>query len=291
MHAPYGFLTARFRICTHGPMVAPELRNFATGLADAARSITLSAPAGMIAVDNKGGAGLFDPVTKADRWAEKVMREQIADAFPDHGIAGEEYGEKSGSSAYSWSLDPIDGTRSFICGLPTWTTLIALLENGEPVLGIIDAPRLDERYVGDGAATWCEIAGKSATLKSSGCVELSEARLSTTDPFLFCGNAEEAFTELRRAVGTTRYGYDGYGYARVAAGTLDLVVECALKPHDYNALMPVVRGAGGVFGDWLGGTDFASGHVIAAATPQLYEAAVEIMRTALLPSVGGAGPR
>ncbi len=272
-------------------MIAPELRNFASHLADAARLVTLAAAAGTIAVENKGGAGLFDPVTEADRAAEKAMRGLIEEAYPDHGFAGEEFGDNPGSSPYSWSLDPIDGTRSYTCGLPTWTTLIALLENGQPVLGIIDAPRLDERYVGDGAATWCECAGTSAALRSSGCTELGEARLSTTDPFLFSGKAQDAFSGLRRAVRTTRYGHDGYGYARVAAGTLDLVIECALKPHDYNALVPVVRGAGGVFGDWLGGTDFAAGQVIAAATPQLYEAVVEVIRTALPPSAGGEAPR
>lgn len=261
-------------------MVAPELKDFASDLADAARLVTLAAAAGPIAVENKGGAGAFDPVTEADRAAESAMRELIARAYPDHGHSGEEFGDSPGSSRYCWSLDPIDGTRSYTCGLPTWTTLIALLDKGEPVLGIIDAPRLDERYVGDGAASWCHVAGTIAELRSSGCTELAEARLSTTDPFLFSGKALESFTELRRTVRTTRYGHDAYAYARLAAGTLDLVVECALKPHDYHALVPVVRGAGGAFGDWAGGADFSAGEVIAAATPELYAAAVELMRPA-----------
>lgn len=272
-------------------MVAPELRSFASHLADVARLITLASSAGEIAVENKGGAGLFDPVTEADRAAEKAMRGLIEKAYPDHGFAGEELGDKPGSSPYSWSLDPIDGTRSYTCGLPTWTTLIALLETGQPVLGIIDAPRLDERYVGDGVATWCEYGGTSAALRSSGCTVLGEARLSTTDPFLFSAKAENAFTSLRRSVRTTRYGHDGYGYARLAAGTLDLVVECGLKPHDYNALVPVVRGAGAVFGDWSGGVDFSAGDVIAAATQELYEAVVHIMQPALRSSVASEALR
>ncbi|GAA4717097.1 histidinol-phosphatase [Sphingomonas lutea] len=272
-------------------MVTPELSNFASHLADAARLVTLASATGMIAVENKGAARLFDPVTEADRAAENAMQRLIGEAYPEHGFAGEEFGEQLGSSPYSWSLDPIDGTRSYVCGLPTWTTLIALLENGQPVLGIIDAPRLDERYVGDGAAAWCERAGISAALQSSGCTELEQARLSTTDPFLFAGQAEDAFAGLRRAVRMTRYGHDGYAYARLAAGTIDLVVECALKPHDYHALVAVVRGAGGVFGDWSGGTDFAAGRVIAAATPQLYEAAVDVIQMAVPPSVGGGALR
>lgn len=235
-------------------------------------------------VQNKGGADFFDPVTEADRAAEQVMRGLIEQAFPDHGIVGEEFGETPAVGRYLWGLDPIDGTRSYSCGLPAWTTLIALLEDRQPMLGIIDAPRLDERYVGFGDASWCESGGTSEVLRSSGCTKLNEARISTTDPFLFNGRAEQAFCRLRRSARMSRYGYDAYAYARLAAGTLDLVVECGLRPHDYYALMPVVRGADGVFGDWAGGTDFAAGQVIAAATPDLYAAAVEIMRSALEPS-------
>lgn len=272
-------------------MVTPELSNFASSVADAARQVTLQPPDAPIEVENKGSAALFDPVTEADRTAEQAMRRLIEDAYPDHGLAGEELGTKAGSSRYSWSLDPIDGTRSFACGLPTWTTLIALLDHGQPVLGIIDAPRLDERYVGDGNMAWCQSAETRTPLQCSGCTELEQARFSTTDPSLFSGAAEGAFTALRRAVRMTRYGHDGYAYARLAAGTLDLVVECALRPHDYAALIPVVRGAGGVFGDWTGGTDFAAGQVIAAATPQLYQAAVEVIRAGLPASAAGEAPR
>ncbi len=259
-------------------MVPPELVAFALTLADAARRETLRPVAGALAVENKASAGAFDPVTEADRNAERAMRELIATSFPDHGISGEEFGDQAGSSAFHWSLDPIDGTRSYICGLPTWTTLIGLLENGRPVLGIIDAPCLDQRFVGHGAVSWTGSIGEHTPLCISGCSDLREARLATTDPFLFEGAAAKAFATLCAAVRTTRYGHDAYAYARLAAGTIDLVVECGLKPHDYHALIPVVRGAGGLFGDWSGGDDFSAGQVIAAATPQLYEAAVGIMR-------------
>ena len=208
------------------------------------------------------------------------MRDLIVKAFPDHGILGEEFDDRAATSAYQWSLDPIDGTRSYISGLPTWTTLIALIEKGDPILGVIDAPFLDELYVGSHETSWREAAGSRTPLRVSEVRELGEARLATTDPFLFEGNAAAAFETLYGATRITRFGYDAYAYARLASGTLDLVVECELKPHDYQALIPVVRGAGGSFGDWSGGTDFSAGQVIAAATRELYLAAVEIMRSA-----------
>jgi myo-inositol-1(or 4)-monophosphatase len=231
-------------------------------------------------VHNKARSGRFDPVTEADRGAERAMRELISSTYPDHAVRGEEFADREGSSAYQWILDPIDGTRSFTCGLPTWTTLIALLNGGKHVLGLIDAPRLDERYVGNGTTSWTGSPDAPTMLHVSACASLGEARLATTDPFLFEGAAETAFASLRKRVRTTRYGHDAYAYARLAAGTVDLVVECALKPHDYHALIPVVRGAGGHFGDWCGGTDFGAGEVIAAATPQLYEAALGVMGSA-----------
>lgn len=270
-------MTGQRRLASAATMPASDLQTFASRLANAARQVTLAQVHGAIVADNKGNADLFDPVTAADRSAEQAMRAIIATEFADHGISGEEFGNVPGSSRYSWSLDPIDGTRSYICGLPTWTTLIALLDDGEPVLGLIDAPRLDERYIGDGATSWCETGDAQTSLRCSECTGLAEARLSTTDPFLFGGGDAEAFAELQNRARTTRYGLDAYAYARLAAGTLDLVVECGLKPHDYHALIPVVRSASGVFGDWNGGSDFGDGNVIAAATPQLYAAAVEIM--------------
>jgi myo-inositol-1(or 4)-monophosphatase len=162
--------------------------------------------------------------------------------------------------------------------LPTWVTLIALLDEGEPVLGIIDAPCLHERYVGFPGGSLFRGRGNEAELRGSGCKSLKEARLSTTDPYLFRGAEADAFERVRERVRTTRYGHDGYGYARLAAGSLDLVIEAGLKPHDYNALIPVVRAAGGAIGDWEGGADFSKGKVIAAASPALYEAALEAMR-------------
>ncbi len=243
-----------------------RMMRFAERLADAARAETLSRWRTGCAATDKNEGGVWDPVTEADRAAELAMRRLIEGEFPDHGIQGEEYGEKTGQGRWCWSLDPIDGTRSFVCGLPSWTTLIALLEQGRPVLGIIDAPALDERY-----------AAPSSGHMTSGCATLTEARLSTTDPYLFSGPEAKAWDRVRQRVRTTRYGLDAYGYARIASGSLDLVIESGLKPYDYNALIPVIRAAGGVIGNWEGGDDFSGGRVMAAATGELYRAAVEAM--------------
>lgn len=260
--------------------IQPDLDflTFGQELAKAARNETLARFARGCAVENKASDGSFDPVTEADRAAETAMRDLITHHFPDHGIQGEEFGNRAAKGRYSWSLDPIDGTRSFVCGLPSWVTLVALLDDGEPVAGLIDNPSLDELYVGETGHAFLQQGPLKTLLRTSDCISLADARLSTTDPYLFEENARKAFEQLRCSARTVRWGYDGYAYARLAAGTLDLVVECGLKPHDYNALIPVVRGAGGTFGDWRGGSDFAAGNVVAAANNELYRAAVSIMR-------------
>jgi myo-inositol-1(or 4)-monophosphatase len=254
---------------------------FALRLADAARAETMSRWANAGLPENKAAVGEeFDPVTEADREAERAMRRLIEAEYPEHGISGEEFGEKPARGPYTWSLDPVDGTRSFVCGMPSWTTLIALLDDGAPAIGVIDAPRMGEVYAGDCRDAALISAGGEAPLRTSGCRSLAEARLATTDPFLFTGSEVEAFEALRPRVRTTRYGHDAYGYARLAAGTIDLVVESGLKPHDYNALVPVVRGAGGTIGNWSGGDDLSAGQVVAAATRELFEQAVQSLRLA-----------
>jgi myo-inositol-1(or 4)-monophosphatase len=251
-----------------------ELADFAGELARAARGETLRRWAQGCAAENKAQSG-FDPVTDADRGAEQAMRALIAEHYPDHGVTGEEWPDRAGTSNYAWSLDPIDGTRSFICGLPTWTTLIALLDHGRPVLGLVDAPVVDEIYVGFEGQVFMTRNGERTAVRTSGRTRLSEARLSTTDPTLFDSPALQAFEKLRGQVQTVRYGHDGYAYARLAAGTLDLIVESGLKPHDYNAVIPLISAAGGAIGDWRGGQDYAGGKIIAAATRELFEEALD----------------
>jgi len=254
--------------------VASDLTTFALKLAAAARAETLPRWRDGVAAEHKGD-GAFDPVTDADREGERVMRALIEQHFPDHGVSGEEFGVTGGTSPFTWSLDPVDGTRSFMCRLPTWTTLIALLENGEPVLGVIDAPVLGETYVGRGGQSWLYGNENNVEVRTSGCTSIDDARLSTTDPYLF--NEPRPFERIRERAKVTRYSHDGYAYACVAAGSLDLVIESGLKAHDYTALIPVVRGAGGYIGDWNGGEDFGPGQVIAAATRELYEEAVTLL--------------
>jgi myo-inositol-1(or 4)-monophosphatase len=249
-------------------------------LAEIARRETLPRWRTGIVADNKDSSGNWDPVTEADREAERAMRALLEAEHPDHGVDGEEFSERPSQGAYGWSLDPVDGTRAFVCGLPTWTTLIALLEGGVPIAGAIDAPALDELYVRCGGASEMVSRGSRTPLRTSGCAALTEARLSTTDPFLLDSAGQSAFDRLRVVCRTVRYGFDAYAYARVAAGSIDLVIESGLKTYDYNALIPVVRGAGGTFGDWYGGENYSEGKVIAAASRELYEAAVEVMRSA-----------
>lgn len=251
---------------------------FALELADAARAETMSRWQDAAGERDKGGVHGYDPVTEADLAAERAIRGLIHERHPDHGIAGEEYGVRAGTGRFGWSLDPIDGTRAFVCGLPGWTTLIALLDEGEPVLGLIDAPRLDERYLGWPGGARVDTDSGSQPIETSDCRSLAQARLATTDPYLFDEPERAAFERLRVQARLTRYGFDAYAYARLAAGSLDLVVESGLKPHDFNALVPVVRGAGGVVGNWEGGSDLQPGRIVAAATRELFDEAIGILR-------------
>jgi len=252
-----------------------QFADFALELARAARAETLPRWAERCPAEDKG-IDAFDPVTAADREAERVIRSLIGERFPDHGVSGEEWPDERGDGQFVWSIDPVDGTRSFICRLSTWTTLIALVHEGEPVVGLIDAPCLDETYVGFGGDAWMIWKGKRTRLATSGCTRLSEARFSTTDPFLLAPPSE-TLDRIRGAVRMTRYGHDAYAYARLAGGSIDLVIESGLKPHDYNALIPVIIGSGGHIGDWSGGQDFPAGKIVAAATRQLYEEAVRLL--------------
>ena len=253
-------------------MIPPELVAFAHALADAARAETMPRFAARVAAENKAEHG-FDPVTEADRAAERAMRTLIEAEHPEHGVSGEEYGARFGAGRWTWSLDPIDGTRAYMCGLPSWTTLIALLDGAEPVLGVVDAPRLGERAVGQGGRAWVN----AEPARTSGCATLADARLATTDPELFPRDEAEGWARVRDAALVTRYGLDAYAYLRVAAGSLDLVVESGLQPHDWHALVPVVEGAGGFVCDWEGGRDLGRGRIVAAASEALARQAVEML--------------
>jgi myo-inositol-1(or 4)-monophosphatase len=248
-------------------------RAFFAKLSTVSRAAVAAAVRGGVETENKGGAQSFDPVTEADRAAERALRAVIAHAFPDHGVWGEEYGWTGQGAATHWSLDPIDGTRAFICGLPNWAVLVGLLHDGEHLAGMIDLPALDETLVGIDGVTF----RNGQQVHASDCTSLAEARFSTTDPFLFRAEEAEQIGRIRKASRVARYGLDAMAYARVATGDIDLVIESGLQAHDYDALVAVVRGAGGHIGAWDGSDDLRSGKVVAAATRSLYEEAVALI--------------
>lgn len=236
---------------------------FADELADAARAAILPHFRSALDIDAKG-AGAFDPVTEADRGAERAIRALIEARYPAHGIVGEEYGEKVSRDGWSWTVDPVDGTRAFISGLPLWGTLIALTFEGRPVIGVIDQGFLDERYVGFPGGARVTARGATRPLQARACAHLREATVSTTDPYLFDGAEAGGFEMVRAAARLARYGCDCYAYAMLADGRIDLVIESGLKPWDVHALIPVVEGAGGMLTNWRGGPAWAGGQVIAS---------------------------
>jgi histidinol-phosphatase len=247
------------------PLAAQHLA-LAEALADAARAVIRRYFRQKIAVDDKGD---LTPVTIADREAEAAMRRLIEAQFPDHGILGEEHGAVRRDAEYVWVLDPIDGTKSFISGIPLFGTLIALTYRGRPILGVIDQAILEERWVG---AVGRPTVLNGSTIHARGCAGLDRATLFSTAPeAMFQGGDLVGYRRLADAVKLVRMGADCYAYAQLASGFIDLVVEAGLKPYDYCALVPVIEGAGGVITDWQGGVlDLAAeGRVIACGDPTL----------------------
>ena len=255
--------------------------DFAHALADVARGETLPRFRTDLAVDNKVPSD-FDPVTDADREAERAIRARIEAQFPEHGILGEEFGEVRGGARHRWVLDPVDGTRSFVCGAPTWTTLIALEVDGEPQLGVIDQPYVGERWIGTRTRAVLHRGASVRAVATSSCTVLADALVSTTDPradAYFSATEAAAFERVAGACKLARFSMDAYAYALLAMGHLDLVVESGLQHYDYAALAPIVRGAGGVVSSWDGGRfdATAGGRLIAAATPELHAAAAAML--------------
>lgn len=263
------------------PRKIDELASFALELADAAGAVTLPHFRSGLAVDHKEGRHAFDPVTAADRGAEAAIRKLIGERYPDHGILGEEYGTQTGTNGLTWVLDPIDGTRSFISGVPLWGTLIALNDGTAPVIGLMDQPYIGERFIGRPGGS--ELIGRMGTtpLKTSTCKTLNTALLGNTDPGMFTRDDERAaFREISSKVKLRRFGGDSYFYCLLAAGTLDLVIESGLEPYDIQALIPIIEQAGGVVTNWAGGDPQNGGQVIAAATPELHAQALKILKSA-----------
>lgn len=261
------------------PAEIAEFTTFAHRLADAARAAILPHFRADLLIDGKGD-GPFDPVTEADRGAERAMRALIEAAYPHHGILGEEYGEKPAASRFCWALDPVDGTRAFIAGLPLWGTLIALTHEGRPVIGVIDQGFLDERYVGFPGGAEVTARGVTRPLAVRAAAHLRDTVIATTDPFLFDGAETGGFEMVRRTARLARYGCDCYAYAMLADGRIDLVIESGLKPWDVQALIPVIEGAGGLVTNWRGGPAWQGGQVIAAGDSRPHEQALVALRRA-----------
>jgi len=230
-----------------------------------------------LGVEDKGSAAGFDPVTAADRAAEVAMRTLIKRSFPAHGIVGEEYGNERVDAEYVWVLDPIDGTKSFISGMPIWGSLIGLTRNGTAVFGMMHQPFVRERFTGDGRAARYRGPAGERELHVRPCAVLADAMLFTTSPQLMNEADRAAFGRVEAAVKLSRYGGDCYPYCMLAAGHVDLVIEAGLKPHDIVALIPIIEGAGGVITSWEGSTAVQGGRVVAAGDKRVHAAAMKML--------------
>lgn len=251
-------------------------RDFFNLLAEAAKAETLPRFRSGVSVVNKLASG-FDPVTEGDRAAETAIRALIEQHFPDHGILGEEHGTFGLDREHVWVLDPIDGTRAFISGLPVWGTLIGLYSGGRAVMGLVDQPFTGERYFADGSASWYEGPDGARRISTRDCGTLDEAILFTTAPEIFVGEEVEKFANVSKKARLTRYGVDCYAYALLAAGHVDLVVESSLKPYDVGALIPLIEQAGGVITTWDGGRPENGGRIVAAGSKAVHAQALELL--------------
>lgn len=261
------------------PLFDRDISRVAHLLADAARVVVLPHfRAENLLADNKFTSG-FDPVTEADRAAERAMRDILAVERPDDGILGEEHGVKEGTSGLVWVLDPIDGTRGFISGTPTWGVLIAVADANGPFYGIIDQPYIAERFEGgpEGALLVGPRGRKALVTRAPR--PLREATVFTTFPELGSVKEAAAFKAVADQARLTRYGMDCYAYALVAAGQVDLVIEAGLQPYDIQAPIAVIEAAGGIVTDWQGGPAHDGGRVIAAANRAVHAEALAILKS------------
>ena len=260
-------------------LTAAETKNIidtANAMADAAREVILSHFRSNSLVSDNKSLHSFDPVTDADKDAEKVMIGELKKRRPNDGVLGEEFGELNGESLYRWVLDPIDGTRAFIAGAPTWGVLISIEKIGDgPIFGIIDQPYIGERFFGGLGLAEYRNRGESIKLKTSNVEEIENAILLSTFPEIGTEKDRKAFERVSKNAKLTRYGLDCYGYALVAMGTADLVIEAGLSAYDIQAPACVIEAAGGVVTNWDGKPASDGGRVIAASNEKLHKKALE----------------
>jgi histidinol phosphatase-like enzyme (inositol monophosphatase family) len=256
-----------------------DLVRFASQLADASGAVIRPWFRRPLDVEDKGtGRAGFDPVTIADREAEAALRRAIKSTYPEHGILGEEHGHEPGVSPYTWVLDPIDGTRAFICGMPQWGTLIALNDGTRPILGVLDQPITRERWIGARGKTELVTPDGRVPLRTRPCADVASAIVTTTHPTGYFTESEaRAFGEIGEAAKMTRFGGDCYAYGLLAMGFIDLVIEAQLKTWDVQALVPIVTGAGGIFTSWTGSDAQGGGRVVAAGDPRVHAQALAVL--------------
>jgi histidinol phosphatase-like enzyme (inositol monophosphatase family) len=270
------------------PALQAELEAFLLQLNAAAAAVTLPLFRTGLDVANKAagdkeGYGAFDPVTAADHGAEAAIRRLIAERFPDHGVIGEEYGEDRPDAEFTWVLDPVDGTRAFVSGIPLWAHLIGLRYQGQPLMGLIGQPYLQEVFLGVPSGSRLIRPDGERPLRVRDCPRLTEATLAATDPVgCFNGAEQGAFNQVRAAARLTRLGGDAYIFALVALGGIDIVVEAGLKTWDIDPIIPVIENAGGLVTDWRGQTLGRHGGQVAAVGDRrvLDEALVSLRRSA-----------
>jgi myo-inositol-1(or 4)-monophosphatase len=231
------------------------------------------------AVANKKSDGFFDPVTAADREIESFLRERIAQRFSDHGVIGEEHGAAAGRSSLSWVIDPIDGTRAFISGMPAWGTMMGLVESGEPRIGVVHQPFLGETFVGDRERAWLRTGGERVEMHARSGRRLGEAVLYCTHPSMFSAAELVAFERVAAACRMSRFGGDCYSYCMLALGEVDVVIESGLQSYDILPLIPILEGAGAVVTDWEGSSPLAGGAVVVAAGPELHAEVMAALTT------------
>jgi myo-inositol-1(or 4)-monophosphatase len=254
-----------------------ELTRFALVLADASGKAILPLFRQPIAIDTKPHHN-WDPVTEGDRAAERAIRALIERHYPDHGINGEEYGIKPGRSAFTWVLDPIDGTRGFVAGMPTWTTLIGLTYEGKPAVGVMNQPFVGEAFFGNPHGAWHKRGDVTDDIRARSGISLDHAIGGTTAPEQYRSPEDRAaFDRLKARLKMMRYGGDAYFYSLVAAGCLDIAMDAGLQAYDIAALIPIIEGAGGTVGSWSGADPSQGGNVIAAGSRALLDEALIAM--------------
>jgi histidinol phosphatase-like enzyme (inositol monophosphatase family) len=256
---------------------AVDFTQFVEDLATASGQAILPYFRTHIGQDDKSGGGVFDPVTEADRAGEAIMRRMISAQFPEHGIHGEEFGVERPDADCVWVLDPIDGTRAFISGIPVWGTLIGLTRGGRAAYGMMHQPYTGERFYGDGQGA--EMRGPAGTRKllTRRCESLAAATVMTTSPALFKGAERAAYDAVEGKARLARYGTDCYAYCMLAAGHVDLVIESGLKPYDIVALIPIIEGAGGVVTTWQGTPATQGGQILASGDPRRHEEVLALL--------------